>query len=64
MPFRNPRRHLEDVLDAIDKITEFVGAMDLNAYKADEKTKAAVERRGIGEWAIYFGIPIIVSTTA
>ena len=42
MPFRGPRRHLEDVLDAIDKIMEFIGAIDLNAYRADEKTKAAV----------------------
>lgn len=45
MPFRDPRRHLEDVLDAIDKITEFIGTMDLDAYRADEKTKAAVERK-------------------
>ena len=45
MPFRDPRRHLEDVLDAIDKITEFIGAIDFNTYRADEKTKAAVERK-------------------
>jgi|SRR5271165_789491 len=45
MPFRDPRRHLEDVLDAIDKITDFIGAIDLNAYRADDKTKAAVERK-------------------
>jgi uncharacterized protein with HEPN domain len=45
MPFRDPRRHLEDVLDAINKIDEFIGAIDLNAYRADEKTKAAVERK-------------------
>jgi len=31
-------------LDAIDKITEFIGEIDLTAYRADEKTKAAVER--------------------
>lgn len=45
MPFRDPRRHLEDVLDAINKIDEFIGAIDLNAYRADDKTKAAVERK-------------------
>ena len=45
MPFRDPRRHLEDVLDAINKIDEFIGAIDLNAYRVDDKTKAAVERK-------------------
>ena len=45
MPFRDPRRHLEDVLDAINKIDEFIGAIDLNAYRADDKTKAGVERK-------------------
>lgn len=45
MPFRDPREHLEDVLDAIEKIDTFVGEVDLNAYRADEKTKAAVERK-------------------
>ena len=45
MPFRDPRRHLEDVLDAINKIDEFIGAIDLNAYRADDKTKATVERK-------------------
>jgi uncharacterized protein with HEPN domain len=45
MPFSDPRRHLEDVLDAINKIDEFIGAIDFNAYRADDKTKAAVERK-------------------
>jgi uncharacterized protein with HEPN domain len=45
MPFNDPRRHFEDVLDAIDKIEEFIEAIDLNAYRADDKTKAAVERK-------------------
>jgi len=45
MPFRDPQRHLEDVLDAIDKIEGFIGDIDLTAYRADEKTKAAVERK-------------------
>jgi uncharacterized protein with HEPN domain len=45
MPFRDPRQHLEDVLDAIDKIQNFIGTMDLTAYRSDDKTKAAVERK-------------------
>lgn len=31
--------------DAIDKIEQLVEGMDLIAYRADEKTKAAVERK-------------------
>ncbi len=45
MPFRDPRRHLEDVLDAIDKITEFIGAIDLAAYRADEKPRRRSNER-------------------
>ena len=45
MPFKDPRRHLEDVLDAIEKIEGFVGDTDLTAYRTDEKTKSAVERK-------------------
>jgi uncharacterized protein with HEPN domain len=45
MPFSDPQRHLHDVLEAIDRIDEFVGDMDFAAYQADEKTKAAVERK-------------------
>jgi len=45
VPFRDPQRHLQDVLDAIGKIAEFVGSMDLSAYHEDDKTKAAVERK-------------------
>ena len=32
-------------METIEKINEFIGDMDLIAYKADEKTKAAVERK-------------------
>src|SRR5258708_1721017 len=45
MPFRDPEQHLRDVLEAIEKINQFIGDMDLSAYEADEKTKAAVERK-------------------
>ena len=39
MPFSDPRRHLEDVLDAIDKIEEFIAGIDLNAYRSDDKLR-------------------------
>jgi uncharacterized protein with HEPN domain len=45
MPFRDPQRHPEDVLDAIEKIEGFIGDIDLTAYRTDEKTKSAVERK-------------------
>ena len=45
MPFSDPQRHLEDVLDAIEKIEDFTAGMELQGYRADEKTKAAVERK-------------------
>ena len=45
MPFNDPQRHLHDVLEAIDRIGEFVGDMGFAAYQADEKTKSAVERK-------------------
>ena len=45
MPFSDPSRHLHDILEAIDRIGEFVGDMDFAAYQGDEKTKAAVERK-------------------
>jgi uncharacterized protein with HEPN domain len=45
VPFRDPQRHLADVLDAIEKIEGFIGDIDLTAYRTDEKTKSAVERK-------------------
>ena len=45
MPFSDPQRHLHDILEAIDRIGEFVRGMDFAAYRADEKTKSAVERK-------------------
>ena len=32
-------------MDAIQKIQGFIGNIDLSAYRADEKTKSAVERK-------------------
>jgi uncharacterized protein with HEPN domain len=45
VPFSDARRHFEDILDAIDRIDEFIGNIDFTAYRSDEKTKAAVERK-------------------
>ncbi len=45
MPFKEPEVHLRDILESIQRIEEFVGRMDLAAYRTDEKTKAAVERK-------------------
>ena len=54
MPFRDPRRHLEDVLDAINKIDEFIGAIDLNAYRADDKTDRSKRVSWHGEYTSAF----------
>jgi len=45
LPFRDDATHLRDILEAIDHIDSFVKDMDLDAYKADLKTKSAVERQ-------------------
>ena len=45
MPFREPVLSLRDILDAIDMIVEFVCGMDLEAFRKDPKTVAAVERK-------------------
>ena len=45
MPFSDPERHLRDILESIERVNEFIGDADFNAYQADEKTKAAVERK-------------------
>lgn len=45
MPFRDVKRHFEDVLAAIDKISEFLSGMDFDAYCSDDRTKSAVERK-------------------
>ena len=45
MPFRDPVRHLRDILESIDHIDESIGDMDFAGYERHEKTKAAVERK-------------------
>lgn len=57
MPFRGPLLSLRDILDSIDMIVEFVRGMDLEAFREDPKTVAAVERKLllISEAAIRLG---------
>ena len=45
MPFRDNTTHLRDILEAIQHIELFLTDMDLDAYKADLRTKFAVERQ-------------------
>jgi uncharacterized protein with HEPN domain len=45
MPFEDAKSPLEDILDSIRLIQQFVRGMDLEAYRQDEKTQAAVERK-------------------
>jgi len=45
MPFEDARSHLVDILDSIRLIQRFVHGMDIDAYRRDEKTQAAVERK-------------------
>jgi uncharacterized protein with HEPN domain len=45
LPFRDPERHLRDILESIDQINEFIRDMDFSAYQEDKKTQAAVERK-------------------
>lgn len=45
MPFRDPLSSLRDIYEAIESIERFIRGMDLSAFKTDEKTNAAVERK-------------------
>jgi uncharacterized protein with HEPN domain len=57
LPFRDNSTHLQDILEAIDHIERFLTGIDLEAYKADFKTKFAVERQMqvIAEAAVRLG---------
>jgi uncharacterized protein with HEPN domain len=54
MPFEDVRSNLSDISDSIASIERFVSGMDLEAFRWDEKTRAAVERKllAISEAAI------------
>jgi uncharacterized protein with HEPN domain len=45
MPFEDARLHFEDILESVQHIERFVAGMDLEAYRRDDKTQAAVERK-------------------
>jgi uncharacterized protein with HEPN domain len=45
LPFSDAQRLFSDILESIDQIDRFIANMDFAAYKQDEKTKAAVERK-------------------
>ena len=45
MPFEDARSHLDDIRESIRLIEEFVRGMDFEAYRQDNKTQAAVERK-------------------
>lgn len=42
---RDYRLYLQDILAAIERIEEFMQDMDLEAFKADDKTVSAVIRK-------------------
>jgi uncharacterized protein with HEPN domain len=45
MPFEDHQFALSDILESVQFINEFVSGMDLEKYKDDPKTQAAVERK-------------------
>ena len=45
MPFREPTLSLRDIISGIDMIVQFVRGIDLEAFREDPKTVAAVERK-------------------
>jgi uncharacterized protein with HEPN domain len=57
---RNQLLYLQDVLEAIERIEEFVGSMSFDEFRADDKTTSAVIRKLeiIGEATK--GIPLVI----
>ena len=57
MPFRDVWLSLQDILDAINQIQGFTAGLEFDAFRADAKTMAAVERKllVISEAAIRLG---------
>jgi uncharacterized protein with HEPN domain len=45
LPFREPSLPLRDIVASIDAIERFIEGMDFQAFQADAKTIAAVERK-------------------
>jgi uncharacterized protein with HEPN domain len=44
LPFRSPKDHLKDILQAVDLIEQFVEGLDFAAFQKNPMAKAAVER--------------------
>jgi len=57
LPFRDVEKSLRDIASAIEMIETFTAGMDLEAFREDPKTIAAVERKlqVISEAAIRLG---------
>jgi uncharacterized protein with HEPN domain len=45
LPFEDAQSQLRDIRESIRLIEEFVSGIDLEAFRADSKTRAAVERK-------------------
>jgi uncharacterized protein with HEPN domain len=45
LPFRDAEQHLWDILESINNIDTFLGDMDFDVYRVDQKTKSDVERQ-------------------
>ena len=45
MPFRDAYTHLQEIAESIDLIDLFIKDLNFDSYKADAKTKSAVERQ-------------------
>jgi uncharacterized protein with HEPN domain len=45
LPFEDAQSHLRDIRESIQLIEEFVSGMDLDGFRDDSKTRAAVERK-------------------
>ena len=45
LPFREARAHLIDIRESIENVDGFLKEMDFDAYRADLKTRSAVERQ-------------------
>jgi uncharacterized protein with HEPN domain len=50
LPFRSDTTHLREILEGVDHIEAFLAGMDFEKYRADLKTKSAVERQSRGKF--------------
>jgi uncharacterized protein with HEPN domain len=62
LPFREPSLSLRDVAESIGMIEEFTAGMDLESFRKDPRTIAAVERKlaVISEAAVRLGDQALV----